>query len=222
MPAPMIGDLELKAVQWIRQEANQDFVRQRVAGLEGTLHQKLGRRSHRVTLVGVLLPDTATDDLQKLQEMAAAGDEITFTADITTALEIDKMVIESLVAEQRVGPAGQIAYRLTLAESPPLPPPAELSSFGGLGDFGLGNLGFDPGGLGDVLGDITDQAGSIMDSLDSALDAIDQISALASMADLGDVGSLLRPVADRVGELGQVAPAVQGLQGLLGGLIGSP
>src|SRR5262245_24401172 len=187
----MIDDLELKAVQWIRQETDQDLVRHKVAGLEGTLHQKLGRRSHRVLLAGFLLPDTAEDDLKKLQQKAASGDEVTFTADITTALEIDKMVIESFVAEQRVGPAGQIAYRVVLAESPPLPPPAEVSSFGGLGDFGVGDLGFDPGGLGDLLGEIANQAGAAMASLDAALDAIDQIAGLASLANLVDIGNPL-------------------------------
>ena len=35
--------------------------------------------------------------------------------------------------------------------SPPLPPPAEVTPFGGLGGFGLGDLGFDPGALGNVL-----------------------------------------------------------------------
>ena len=140
MGAPMIDDLELKAVQQIRQETEQDFVRQRIAGLAGTLHHKLGRRSHRVSLCGMLLPETATDDLKKLQEKAASGDEVTFTADITTALEVQKMVIESFRAEQFVGPVGQIYYAIVLAESPQLPPPAEVSAFGGLGDFGLGDM----------------------------------------------------------------------------------
>ena len=110
MPVPMIDDIELKAVQVIRQETDQDFVRQKIAGLPGTLHQRLGRRSHRVLLSGALLPDTAAGDLEKLQGKAAAGDEVTFTADITTALTIDKMVIEAFRAEQQVGPAGQITY----------------------------------------------------------------------------------------------------------------
>src|SRR5258708_1265595 len=102
MPTPMIDDIELKAVQYIRQETDQDYVRQKVPALSGTLHQKLGRRSHRVVLTGYLLPATASDDLKKLQEKAAAGEEVTFTADITTALSIDKMVMESFRAEQQV------------------------------------------------------------------------------------------------------------------------
>ena len=68
---------------------------------------------------------------------------MTFSADITTALEVQKMVIESFRAEQYVGPAGQIHYAIVLAESPPLPPPAQVSAFGGLDDFGLGDMGFD-------------------------------------------------------------------------------
>ncbi|HEY3699174.1 MAG TPA: hypothetical protein VGK97_07565 [Spongiibacteraceae bacterium] len=218
MGAPMIDDIELKAVQHIRQETDQGFVRQRIAGLDGTLHQKLGRRSHRVALAGFLLPDTATDDLKKLQEKASAGGEVTFSADITTALSVDKMVIESFVAEQQVGPAGQIGYHIVLAESPPLPPPAELSSFGGLGGFGLGDLGFDAGALGGVLGDIADQAGAVMDAVDTALDAVQQISALANLADLANIGNPIKPLSDKVGELKSMGPAVDTLSAAVKGL----
>lgn len=201
MPVPMIDDIELKAVQVIRQETDQDFVRQKVAGLPGTLHQRLGRASHRVLLSGVLMPDTATEDLAKLQKKASAGEEVTFTADITTALTIDKMVIESFRAEQQVGPAGQIAYSIVLAESPPLPPPAEVSAFGGLGDFGMGDLGFDADALGSVLGDIAAQAGSIMDMADAVMGALDQLSALASLADLDAFDNPVAPLLGKVGEV---------------------
>ncbi|MEN3333449.1 MAG: hypothetical protein V7641_2814 [Blastocatellia bacterium] len=216
MPVPMIDDIELKAVQTIRQETSSGFAEQRVVGLDGTLHQKLGRRSHRVELSGFLLPDTAADDLGKLQDKASKGEEVTFTADITTALKIDKMVIEQFRAEQQVGPQGQIAYHVILAESPPLPPPAEVSAFGGLGDFGLGDMGFDLGALGDVLGDIQDMAGSIMDAVDSALDVVGQLSALASLADLASISNPLKPLSDKVGELGNLKEPVAGLTNALG------
>jgi phage protein U len=212
MATPMIGELELQAVQWIRNEIEQDFARQRVPGLEGTLHQKLGRRSHRVFLRGLLLPESATDDLEDLQEKAAAGDEISFTADITSALEIENVVIESFHAEQRVGAAGQIAYTLVLAESPPLPPPAEVSAFGGLDGFGLGDLGFDPGALGDVLGDIADQAGALGDLADAALAAVGQLEALAALGNLADQGNPVKPLADEVGALGDLGSDLAGIQ----------
>lgn len=220
MGIPMIDDIELKAVQYIRQETDQDYVRQNVAGLSGTLHQKLGRRSHRVVLTGYLLPATATEDLKKLQQKAADGAEVSFTADITTALSIDKMVMESFRAEQQVGVAGQFAYCVALAESPPLPPPAELSSFGGLDGFGLGDLGFDPGALGDVLGDIADAAGAIMDAADAAMSAIGQLAALANLGDLANIGNPVKPVVDRVGELESIGSAVSDLGATIKGLTG--
>ena len=220
MPTPMIDDIELKAVQHIRQETDQDYVQQRVAGLDGTLHQKLGRRSHRVSLSGCLLAATSTDDLKKLQEKAASGDEVTFTADITTALSVDKMVIESFRAEQYVGPTGQISYSIALAESPPLPPPAELSTFGGLDGFGVGDLGFDTDALGGVLDDVEGAAGDIMGAADSALSAVQQLSALANLTDLANVGNPIKPVVDKVGDLKSIVPAVQGLASTIKGLTG--
>ena len=215
MPAPMIDDIELRAVQVIRQETDQDFVRQKIAGLPGTLHQRLGRRSHRVLLSGVLLPETATADLEKLQKKAEAGEEVTFTADITTALTIDKMVIEAFNAEQHVGPAGQVAYSILLAESPPLPPPAEVSAFGGLGDFGMGDLGFDPGALGGVLDSIASQAGAIMDMADTVMGAIDQLSALAS---LGDLAALDNPIAPLLGKVNEVTATADQMKGIAGAI----
>lgn len=216
MAVPMIDGIELKAVQNIRQETSLGFVEQRIAGLEGTLHQKLGRRSYRVELEGCLLAETAVDDLATLQDKASKGAEVTFTADITTALNVEKMVIEHFRAEQSVGLQGQIGYRMTLAESPPLPPPAEVSAFGGLGDFGLGDLGFDAGALGDVLSDIQDQAGAVMDAVDSALDAVEQLSALASLADIANISNPLKPLTEKVGELGSLQEPVTGLTNALG------
>lgn len=219
---PMIGDVELKAVQWIRQETDQAFVPHRVAGLDGTLHQRLGRRSHRVVLAGLLVADTAADDLKALQEKAGSGEEVTFTADIATALEIEHMVIESFVAEQVVGREGQYAYTIALAESPALPPPAEVGGFGGLDEFGFGDLGFDAdlGDVGGLLDGIADQAGELTGALDSALDAVDQLEGLAAMADLADVGNPLQPLSETVDQFAGVGPQVTGILDRLDKLIG--
>lgn len=210
MPAPMIDELELKAVQLVRTEVEQGYRRHRIAGLDGVVHQHLGRRSHRVIVAGLLLGDGAADDLATLQGKAAAGTEVGFTADIATALEIDRMVIESFAAEQGVG-GGQTAYALMLAESPPLPPPAEVSPFGGLGDFGLGDLGFDPGALGEVLGDVAAQAGAVMDAVDAAISAVEQLEALAGLADLGSLGNPAKPVADALQPLGALDGVLKGI-----------
>lgn len=210
MPAPMIDELELKAVQIVRTEVEQGYRRHRVAGLDGVVHQHLGRRSHRVLVAGLLLGDTAVDDLATLQAKAAAGDEVGFTADIATALEIDRMVIESFAAEQGVG-GGQTAYAMMLAESPPLPPPAEVSAFGGLGDFGVGDLGFDPGALGDVVGAIAEGADAVMGAVDAAISAVEQLEALANLADLGSLGNPVKPVTDALQPLGALGGVLQGI-----------
>ena len=214
MPTPMLDDLELKAVQLVRQEIEQGYRRRRIAGLDGTLHEHIGRRSHRVVLGGLLLADTAADDLAALQAKAASGAEVTFTADIATALDIQHMVIESFAAEQSVGVGGQTAYALLLAESPVLPPPAEVSAFGGLDEFGLGDMGFDPGALGDVLSGIADQAGSVMARADAALSVIDPLSDLAKLADLanlGSVGNPAQPVIEALGKVDELAPLVESI-----------
>jgi hypothetical protein len=203
---PMVDDIELNAVQHVRQETEQGYVTQRVAGLEGTLHQRLGRRSHRVRLAGVLVGDTAHDDLEALQKKAQAGDEVTFSADITTALEISHMVIEEFVAEQRVGPANQFAYALLLVENPPLPPPEETSAFGGLDDFGVGDLGF--GDVDGVLAGVADQAGSALAAADGALEAAAGLGALAGLADFGNVDNPLTPLTDQVSSLSGIGDAL--------------
>jgi hypothetical protein len=216
----MIDDVELKAAQCVRQETDQAFVEHRIAGLDGTVHQKLGRRSHRVVLAGILLPETAADDLKTLQEKASTGAEVTFTADIATALAVDHMVIESLAVEQDVESGGGYAYTASLVESPPLPPPAELSAFGGLDEFGFGDLGFDLGALESLAGDIAAQAGGIMDAVDGALDAVGQIASLASLANLGDLSNPLTPLTDAVDDLAGVGSSVGETLGELGGLLG--
>jgi hypothetical protein len=220
MATPMIDDLELKAVQLIRQESENSLIGHSIPGLDGTLQQRLGRKSHRVFLQGYLLPDSATDDLKKLQNKAAGKDEVTFTADITTALSIDKMMIESFRAHQQVGPPGQIGYSLWLVESPPLPPPAEVSSFGGLGDFGVGDLGFDPGALGDIASGIADQAGALADLAQQAAGAIDKLQALGNLANLGSKGNPVKPVADQIGQARQLGTVLKSIADAVKGITG--
>lgn len=215
---PTIDDIQLTAVQRIRQETVQDLAPAKVLGLDGRVHQKLGRGAHRVVIEGLLVGETAIDDLHALQEKAREGDPVAFTADITTALEIEQMVIAHFAVDQKVGPGGQFAFRITLEESPPLPPPPAVSPFGGLDGFG--NLGFDPGALGDVLGDVAGLAASAMGALDSALDAIDQLQGLAGLADLAAVGNPLSPLTDEVASLAALGPGVAALGSAAGQITG--
>lgn len=196
-PIPLLGDISLESVQRIEHALAVGFADVRVAGLSGAVQQRSGRSSHRVVIAGLLYGDGAADDLGKLQDAAAAGEELTFAADITTALEMQKVVITSFRAIEEAGRSDRFRYEVALAESPPLPPPAELSGFGGLDDFGLGDLGFDPGALGDVLGEVADAAGQIAGAVDDAMKVMDALSALTSLdgLSLGDfMGPISKPI----------------------------
>ena len=202
-PIPLLGDISLEYVQQIEHSVNGGFVSTRIAGLEGELQQRVARGSHRVSIAGTLAGEGSADALSELQTKAATGEELTFAADITTALELQKVVITGFRVLEHAGRPGRYAYELELAESPPLPPPASLDPFGGLGDFGLGDLGFDT----DILGDLSDLADQVAGAVDAAMDAIEQLGALAALADLGDlsVGDFMAPISGATDALPGVA-----------------
>ena len=198
-PIPLLGDIPLDAIQHIEHGLNAGFASIPIAGLDGELQQRIARGSHRIALSGTLFGDGAADALATLQHAAADGTELAFSADITTALDLQLVVLEDFRAIEQGGRPGSWTYELVLVESPPLPAPAEVSSFGGLGDFGLGDLGVDPG----VLDDISSAAGEIAGAVDTALNVVGQLS---SLADLGSLGGLLAPLdkpaagVDKAGE----------------------
>jgi hypothetical protein len=202
-PVPLLGGISLEMVQRIEHSLDGGFADTQIAGLEGELQQRTNRRSHRVFIQGVLAGDAAADELKKLQEAAAAGAELDFSSDITSALDLQKVVITELRSSESAGEPNRFNYVLELAESPPLPPPAQLSSFGGLDDFGVGDLGFDT----DMLGDLADMAGDITGAVDAAMSAIDTLSALAGGA--LNVGSILGPMQTATGKLASIAPQMQ-------------
>lgn len=202
MSVPLLGDISLEYAQQIEHWHDSGFVPTRIAGLAGELQQNGGRLSHRIRITGVLFGDTAADALSSLQQAATEGAELTFAADITSALDLQKVVITSLRAVEVAGQANRYSYDIQLAESPPLPPPAEISGFGGLDDFGLGDLGFDT----DILGDLEDLADEVAGAVDAAMDVIDQLEALASLANLDglQVGNFMEPIERTSDEIGQL------------------
>ena len=215
-PIPMIDDVALDQVAWIRQRTRQRVVSLPILGLEGDAQQKLGRGSHEVELAGLLVGEGAADALATLQDKAKAGAEINFTADIVNALELEKMVLLDAEFSESAGQPNVYEYRFMLRESPPLPEPTELSSFGGLDGF---DVGFDPGALGDVMGDIASVAGDIQNAVEAATKALDTLQSLAGLADLA-VGDPLTPLRDAVsalGSLGDASAATKALGNALGG-----
>jgi hypothetical protein len=206
-PVPQIGDVSLEAVLELEHELDAGFSALAVAGLPGEVQQRAARRSHRMRVRGVAIGPEAADQLSKLQLAAAGGEELTFAADITSALELQRVVVTGFRAVEEAGRPNHYAYELELAESPPLPEPAVVDGFGfgGLDEFGLGDLGFDT----DLLGDLQDLAGDVAGAIDSALDAIDQIAALANIGSLGNLDGLMSPIGGVVDGVGSAAGSLR-------------
>lgn len=211
-PIPMLGDISLQYIQRIEQSVNSGFIPVHIPGLPGQVMQKTNRHSHSIQICGVMFGAAASDELSSLQTAAAENSELTFSSSITDALDIQNVVIDSFRVSEDAGRPGFYQYTLKILESPPLPPPAELSGFGGLDDFGLGDLGFDT----DILGDLADEVGAITDAIDQATQMLDQLAALTNLDGLS-VGGLLEPmqsIAENVGALGaQLGDAVDSLTG---------
>jgi len=214
---PTIDDIQLDPVLAIRQRTRARLAATPVAGLAGDVQQRLGRASHEVELRGLIHGEDALDKLDTLQDKVVSGEEVDLTADITTALEIAKMVVVEAEFEELAGHPNRFEYRIVLRESPPLPEPASLAPFGGLEGF---DTGFDMDALGDVLGDISDLAGDLQGAMDMLGDVLSGLEALAGLASL-DAGNPLQPMQDQAGSLGDTGAgageASAGLRGLTEG-----
>jgi hypothetical protein len=214
-PMPLVGDIALSSVQQIDHTMSAGFQRIAVPGLDGDVLQRAGRGSHSIWIRGVLSGDTALDELGTLQRLAADGTPVPFATDITTALELEQVVVTDLRAQAVAGTTNLVGYELCLVESPPLPPPAEVSGFGGLDDFGLGDLGFDS----DIMGDLAGIAGDVAGAVDAVMEAADQLAALASLGSI-DVGGPLQPMSDAVGGIGKAAGTFTSISATIADLLG--
>jgi hypothetical protein len=210
-PVPMLDDIALEHVTFAETRLSQRLASVPIVGLAGDAQQSLGRASHEIVLAGVLVGEDAANKLGALQAKASAGGEFDFAADIATALELAKVVVVDARFTAEAGRPGRYGFQLTLRESPPLPPPAEASPFGGLDGM---DLGFDT----DMLGDVLDRASALQEAVQAAANAIDQIAALAGLADLA-LGNPLTPLQEAAGSLSGVADPAAGAA--LGQALGS-
>lgn len=214
-PIPLLGEVALTAVQRMEHMLDAGFASQNVIGLPGQVQQHLGRASHTIRLQGTLFGESYADDLAALQTAAADAAPLTFAADIVTALELNAVVVERFHVVESAGEYRQAHYEMLLREDPPLPEPAEVSGFGGLDDFGVGDLGFDT----DIMGDLTDLAGDIAGAVEGALDAVAALEALAGLGDLG-FGGELQPLEESVARIGEAGAGFRDAIGDLGRLFG--
>ena len=192
---PMLGSWELPCVERVELLESRRLARLGVPGLVGDLHQDLGAQSLTVAITGSLEGDQRRSDLLgSLQEAFLAGEPLPFVADIVESSELENVVIASFEVVETSEQRGDTFYRIVLRQyvEPP-PPPSGLPE---LPD--------------DLLGDLTDLAGSL-------LDAMDLPGLLGDVPTLTDPTEAIKPALDQVRSAVQVVPAaLDGLAGALG------
>jgi hypothetical protein len=192
---PMLGDWEVPRVSLLRTEEARKLAEHRVPGRAGSVWQDLGADTVMIELAGsVFSTEEREGFLDGARERFTAAEPLTFVADIMRATDLQYVLIESLVVEERADRPDEIGYRMLLRESPPPPPPPD--PFGAI-DAGL-----------------LDQAGGFLDAVTDALDAV---SALGDIPDFTDPTALLGGTTDEAKALmdgiAGVAPKIQSLFG---------
>lgn len=189
----MIGEWEVPRIEAIRSVERRRVARLAVPGLMGDLQQDLGTDSLAVEIVGSLHGDESRDGmLDSIREAFRAGEPLSFVADITTATELEEVIVETLEVSEVNDGADGFRYRIVLREyvEPP-PPPAPFD------DLGL-----------DLLDEL-----DLLAAL--GLDGLELPNLLGAIPDVAD------PVAPVLGALDGVAAAVAPVDGLLDGLRGA-
>lgn len=142
----MLDDIALPLVQDVRTREGQALVSLAVPGLEGAAYQHLGRRPAQITVLGVLADDESLTRLEELRRRFHDHAPLPFSADITTATDVQQVVIADLYVSELAGRPQQFRYVLRLLEYVPPPPPAPPAQAPGVdrdaGDFldGVGDL----------------------------------------------------------------------------------
>jgi hypothetical protein len=181
---PVLGDWEIPRIALIKTLEQRSFVELPIPGRVGSLFQDLNTTPTRIAIAGSLYGEEARNQfLEELRGKFKVGEPVTFAADITTATEVQYVIIEALQVQESGLAPDQLNYFLVLRESPPPPPPPDL--LGGL-DAGL-----------------LDQAAGFLDTVTGALDMID---ALGNVPDFND------PTAPLTGALEGVTTATAGLE----------
>jgi len=192
---PMLGEWELPCVERVDLIEARRLARLGVPGLAGDLHQDMGTQSLTVAVTGSLDGDQRRSDLlSSLQQAFLAGDPLPFVADIVESSELENVVIVSFEVVESRAQFGDTHYRIVLRQyvEPP-PPPSGLPE---LPD--------------DMLSELSDLAGSVMDAMDLP-------GLLGDVPSLADPTAAIKPAMDTVNSaVGQVPALLTDLSAALG------
>jgi hypothetical protein len=181
----MIGSWEVPSIERIATLEQRRLAVLPVPGLAGDLHHDLGSASLTVEIVGSVHGDAARDELlEALRAPFVAGEPLDFVADITTATELEQVVIESLEVAEGHHDA-DAHYRIVLrqyVEPPPPPTPIDDLGAGLLPELdALAGLGLDgmelPGLVGD-LPNLADPTPPVREALSGVAAALQPLSGM--------------------------------------------
>lgn len=192
---PMIGGWEPPRIERISAREDRRLAVLSVPGLDGDLHQDLGKGALAVEIVGSLVDDESRDTfLADVRERFLAGEPVDFVADIVKESELEQVLIETLHLEEMAGVSDTFRYRIVLREYTEPPPPPQP--------------GLDLGA--DLLPDIELDA-------DLGLDLLDLPAIVADLPAIGEVLEPIRPAAEALGEaLGGAGSLLDPLKTLFG------
>jgi hypothetical protein len=175
---PMIGGWEPPRIERIAALERRHLAALAVPGLEGDLHQDLGRAAMALEIAGSLHGDEARDQfLKDVRERFQVGDPVDFVADIIKESKLERVLIEALEMEESSEIPDGFRYRIVLRELTEPPPPAAPAAGA---DLGL-----------DLEPDL---------DLDADL-GLDLLDLPAITADIPPIGDLLAPVRQAATEL---------------------
>ena len=121
----MIGEWEVPRIERIQTLESRRLARLSVPGLRGDLHQDLGQHSLVVEITGSLHSDAERGEfLDSVRGPFNAGSPVAFVADITTATELEEVLIEHLDVAERNDHSDAFTYTIRLRQyvEPPEPP----------------------------------------------------------------------------------------------------
>ncbi len=181
---PILDSWEIPRIESIRIRERRVWAEHPIPGRQGSVFQDLGTRPAAIVITGSLAGDEMRDEfLETVREKFQAGEPVTFTADITTATQIQYVVIEDLQFAEVAGSPDSFRYTIVLRESPPPPPDGAPDLDADLLDQAQGLIG-DIGDLTnilDALGSIPD-FGNPVPPLQSSLDQFENVASGLSEA----------------------------------------
>jgi len=162
-----------------------------VPGLAGSYHQDLGSAPVAIRIEGTLAGDDNRDNfLAAVRDKFKAGDPVDFVADITTATEVEQVLIADLKVLEVAGSSDTFRYAITLTQhvEPPEPTAAGLAGLDQALDLEAGDL-FDVMQLPDLMPDFKDPTPPLRATLDGVKTALEGLGGVSgALTDLFGAG----------------------------------